>query len=76
MVLKAPENSTEFPSFLQSHLKKLPKSSQFYSKSYNTTVAALKIPQKAPEKFPNSGDISIWRQLCREAPLVTDPPLL
>ena len=62
-VQKAPKNSTEFLCFFQKHLKKVPKSSQIFQHFYGATVAALKTTKKAPEKLPNSGEISIWRQL-------------
>ena len=59
-VEKAPKNSTEFLHICQKHPKKLLKSSRIFKKYHRTFPFFSKVPKKAPEKLPNSGEISIW----------------
>ena len=62
---KAPKNSTEFLHISQKHPKKTPKILLIFLKNCTELFRFfLKVPKKAPEKLPNSGEISIWRHLC------------
>ena len=63
-VEKAPEIAQNFYIFVKSTPKSSRKAPEFFKKYYRTFPFLSKVPKKAPEKLPNSGEISIWRQLC------------
>ena len=63
---KAPEIAQNFYIFVRSTQKSTQKAPDFKKKYHRTFLFLSKVPKKAPEKLPNSGEISIWEQLWRE----------
>ena len=57
---KLPKIAQNFYIFVKSTQQKLPKNSRIFLKCHKTFPFLSKVPKKAPEKLPNSGEISIW----------------